>query len=69
MKLTYGNMSLKSKELLQKLISDYKSGLLPEERIYSPGDGPALIYNLTNGNYSYSFKQMKELELFFKVNS
>lgn len=48
-------------KLLDKLVQDYGSGLLPEERFFKKEDIPAYVYNLFIGNYVFSYEDFKEL--------
>ena len=59
----FGNVLLSAgaSELLNKLVLDLKSKLPPEERVYNKKDNATLIYNLFKGNYSFSYKQYKEV--------
>ena len=54
-------LSYESYNLLEKLILDLYIKLPPEKRIYNKKDNPTLIYNLFTGNYSFSYKQYKEI--------
>lgn len=54
-------LSPKASELLDKLVSDFKSKLPVGERVLEDNDYPSLIYNLFNGDYDFSYKIYKEL--------
>ena len=50
-----------TRKLLKKLINDYNSSLEPARRFFRVEDGPAYIYNLFRGKYTFSAKQYKEI--------
>lgn len=51
----------KAEVLLNQLIQDYGSGLPKDERVFKKKDVPAYLYNLYNGNYSFSYEDFKKL--------
>jgi hypothetical protein len=55
------NIKTEVEDLLYKLVQDYHSTLPVEERIFNPNDRAALIYNLFQGNYKFSFNTYNEL--------
>jgi len=59
------NVKTEVEKLLYKLVQDYKSTSSIEERIFNPNDRAALIYNLFQGNYKFSFNTYNELFKFF----
>lgn len=54
-------LSIDTQKLFNQLVNDLKSTLPPNERVYDKKNNPALIYNLFQGKYKFTYNQYKEL--------
>lgn len=61
-------LSANSQTLFNQLVNDYKIGRPAEERVYEPKAATAILYNLANGHYQYSYTMLKEIHYYLKYS-